>query len=456
MVGATAVARRMKRPPPPGQTHGDMMKITHLSNSFQIIAAGGTTLVCDPWVGMANEGGWHSYPEYEPSALHALVAKADAVYISHLHADHYDPAFLRASGLANKTFLIKRFDNGTLRRRLEALGGTVIELEGFAPHPCGALEITIVPQMTSNSDALEDEVGYDLDTSLIVHDGRFTFFNQVDNPLTLENFGEVRAFIDARYGALDVACFMTGAASGYPQSFTAIDRVAERERVIRQSLEKFSLILDVMRPTHYFPAGGTYIVPGRYHNLNTLVAQPDVARLFVTVNGRAVCHDLEGGWTLDMAAPSAAKARAIAALPRSKAEAVVVHAGDAYPHDAYDDSLDDDALAALFARAESAYLARMRREHIAISSQIAFVAYDRLTFEDDLTITSPARGRYAINNPDAGPAELTFHIDRKLLVKALKGEANWNQALGLALCERRPNVFHPTDDFSINYLLVPR
>jgi UDP-MurNAc hydroxylase len=433
----------------------DAMKVTHLSNSFLVVEAGTTRLVCDPWVGMANEGGWQSFPEYEPRALHALVKTCDAVYISHLHADHFDPAFLRASGLITKPFLIKHYANRTLERRLRALGATDITLmEPFTPVRLGNFELTLVPQMSSNSSALEDEVNYDLDTSLILHDGQHTFFNQVDNPLSLENYETVRAFITERYGNLDLACFVTGAASGYPQAFTAIDRAAEQQRVIRQSLKRFSAIMEIMRPRIYFPAGGTYLVPGRYHSLNRHIAQPSFEALTEVVAGRALCVHIEGGRMLDLSQSPLVPQVALAPLPRTKDEAVLAHSGDAYPHDDYDDGLDDAALLALFQQANGAYLARIRRDKIAISSKIGFAVYDRMAFDDDLTITAPVRARYTVDNDQAGDAQLIMHMDRKLFVKSLRGEVNWNQSLGLALCERRPDIFHPTDDFSINFLVA--
>ena len=38
------------------------MKITHFNNSFIGVQANTTMLVCDPWVGTSNYGGWLSYP----------------------------------------------------------------------------------------------------------------------------------------------------------------------------------------------------------------------------------------------------------------------------------------------------------------------------------------------------------------------------------------------------------
>ena len=58
------------------------MKITHYSNSFITVEANGSKLVCDPWVGTANRGGWHSYPEYSEQELATAFEGANASRIA--------------------------------------------------------------------------------------------------------------------------------------------------------------------------------------------------------------------------------------------------------------------------------------------------------------------------------------------------------------------------------------
>ena len=42
-------------------------------------------------------------------------------------------------------------------------------------------------------------------------------------------------------------------------------------------------------------------------------------------------------------------------------------------------------------------------------------------------------------------------------MRCLMRRASWNQTLSGSLCmfEREPNVFYPTDVFSLNYLVLP-
>ena len=84
------------------------MKITHLSNSFILVesTSGRTNIACDPWVGYGNYGGWHSFPEFKSKDLDNLMQSIHFVYISHLHDDHFDPEFLKKSGLINKKSIL--------------------------------------------------------------------------------------------------------------------------------------------------------------------------------------------------------------------------------------------------------------------------------------------------------------------------------------------------------------
>lgn len=429
------------------------MKITHLNNSFMMIEAGGTRLLCDPWAGVANEGGWHSFPEYDPDALYAFMRTADAVYISHIHADHFDPALLRASGVLDKPFIIKDFISKTLKNRLLRLGAArVIELAGQTRFDFNGLSLSIVPQMTSNSGGLEDQIDYDLDTSIIVHGDGLTLFNQVDNPLSLDNYRTVRDYIDHTYGTLDVACLMTGAASGYPQHFVNLDRPSEQAAVIARSLDKFSSIIDVLQPRVYIPAGGTYILPGRFAPLNRWVAQPDFQALRQRLKERAQAFDIEGGFCLNLS--DLTLSQPLSPLPRSKAEAVTAHASDTYPHDDFDDSdVDADALDALFAEAYARYSAGMSQGGVVIGQTVTFILHERLSVDADGLPSDDIIGRFTLRDHRAEGHALDIHLDRKLFIKGLSGRSNWNQLLSLALFERTPNLHMPTVDFSLNYLV---
>jgi UDP-MurNAc hydroxylase len=99
------------------------------------IRAGDAEIACDPWVlRRAQLGSWLPYPPRTPARVRAQVARVDAathVYLSHDHADHFDPALL--ARLRPKTLVVSRFRNAGFRRALLALvdrgGHRLVELE---------------------------------------------------------------------------------------------------------------------------------------------------------------------------------------------------------------------------------------------------------------------------------------------------------------------------------------
>ena len=89
----------------------------------------------------------------------------------------------------NLTFLIKKFKNGTLKKRLSKISKRIIEVEPFKKIKLNAdFNIAIIPQILSNSNNLEDNINYDLDTSIIVQSNKEknNFFNNVDTTIDLK------------------------------------------------------------------------------------------------------------------------------------------------------------------------------------------------------------------------------------------------------------------------------
>jgi len=61
---------------------------------------GGTQILCDLWLtNGAYIGSWHHWPRLEGDEFESVPAKQwDAVYISHLHPDHFDRRFVADLG----------------------------------------------------------------------------------------------------------------------------------------------------------------------------------------------------------------------------------------------------------------------------------------------------------------------------------------------------------------------
>jgi L-ascorbate metabolism protein UlaG (beta-lactamase superfamily) len=257
------------------------IEIQHISNSFIIAKTIDAKIVCDPWVGKTSTGSWHSFPEYCIHELIELISDSTHVYISHLHSDHFDVDFLKLSNQINKIFIIPELPYPTLKNRLKSIGVTkVLEVKGLENFKLTKYtSISIIPQLTSNTVGAKDSINYVLDSSIIINSRKSTFFNQVDNPLSIQDFKQVKIFIKEYYGEIDIACFTCGASSEYPQCFLEIDRSNEQNIIIDNSLKKLEEIIEITKPKNTFIAGGRYFLVGKFHHLNEYIAQPSLKQI---------------------------------------------------------------------------------------------------------------------------------------------------------------------------------
>ncbi len=425
------------------------------------ISSQGETLVCDPWIGKANASGWQSFPEFSSIELTDYLADAKWIYVSHLHDDHFHPETLKAYGLLDREFIIKRFSQPILRERLKRLGATRIrEIDAFKVVKIGPFELSIFPQLSSNSSGLEDDVNFDLDTSIAVKADGKVFFNQVDNPLSFEDLKNIHAYISQKLGAIDVACLMSGAASEYPHLFLGIDHSSEKKRIVDRSLFDLAQWLELLKPEYYFPAGGTYLIPGWLGLFAANVAQPTYPEIMNFLNDKPLltkCISLEGGGFLEWV-PESQKAEvgtSISPVVFEREVAAEIHRADPYVYENFDVP-EWSVLTKYLDQARSNWEAKVFREGYEIAQSIIFDVYRPLSLKDGKLDVSKHLGSYRIHaakTPDRGV--LSIHIDERALFACLVRKLVWNGVLGaLCLYERKPNLHYPTDFFSLNFLTI--
>ena len=438
------------------------MKITHLSNSFILIESQNVKICCDPWVGRANYGGWHSFPEFEKNDLINYLKDFDIVYISHLHDDHLDTKFLKESGLYNKKFIIKKFQFNTLYNRLKSIGANEIyELEPFDFFTYNGLKMSILPQMATNSSDLDEDVEYDLDTSFIVADQETVFFNQVDNPYSLKDYEKLANWIELNYGKITISALMAGAASEYPQTFLNIDRASEKDRIIKSELNRLVNVLQILKPNYYFAAGGTYFIPGNLYNLNSFVALPNTAQIKNELNVNNISTtflELEGGKSVTIdALHKSVISTSIQNTSNEMSISIENHKNDLYDYEVEVNEITLNSLNDLFSSAKLNWEKELINKNIKIEQDIEFIIYNKMQLNDDLvTICEEPIGELKLsNNIQESKGLLKIHIDIRSMYLCLIRKKVWNGTIGaLCLFERTPNVFYPSVTFSLNYLIT--
>ena len=97
----------------------------------------------------------------------------------------------------------------------------MIELQEWEPFKFKNFEITIIPCDESNNQEIDTFINYDLDTSILIYDkkSKTCFYNNVDNPCSLNILKKVKNISKKRYKKIDIASFAPRPASEYPQNF---------------------------------------------------------------------------------------------------------------------------------------------------------------------------------------------------------------------------------------------
>ena len=262
------------------------MKVSYLSSAAVLVETGDASLLCDPWlVDGAFYGSWCHYPPLssEPEEFNDV----DAIYISHIHPDHFDPATLRRMD-KDIPVVIHDYRWDYLRDEIEELGFEVCELEHDSrTHIAGDLHINVLaadacdPELCGNYFGCSwvegnPELGStQVDSLAAIDDGEHTVVNMNDCPYPMVETA-MRQVKD-RYGDIDLLCHQYSAAQFYPQcmtDYTHEEKLEARQEVILEKHEMATEFIDLFEPDYYMPFAGEYVLAGSLASLNEYTANP--------------------------------------------------------------------------------------------------------------------------------------------------------------------------------------
>ena len=185
------------------------MRATSLGHAGILIESGASTILCDPWFVPAFFGSWFVFPRNDQLDVE-LVAKIESpshLYISHIHGDHLDEAFLADHVSRDATVLLPDFPGRELERRLSALGFTK-----FLKSKNG-VELSIDDQ-TKIAIHVETSItdGPGGDSAIVVSDNKTRLVNQ--NDCRTGNIDALRS-----HGPIDLHWLQYSGAIWYPMVY---------------------------------------------------------------------------------------------------------------------------------------------------------------------------------------------------------------------------------------------
>lgn len=201
------------------------MQAVSIGHAGILIRAAGATITCDPWFTPAFFGSWFVFPRNDrlDAALMEELCNPDFLYVSHLHGDHFDAAFLAERMNKDVTVLLPDYPTRELEREFNKLGfrrfirtSHGVERE-IAPGVSVAIHVE-----TSITD------GPGGDSSIVVSDATGRIVDQ--NDCRTHDLGELAA-----HGPVDVHWLQFSGAIWYPMVYEM--DAAEKKRLCEAKVE---------------------------------------------------------------------------------------------------------------------------------------------------------------------------------------------------------------------------
>lgn len=437
------------------------MKITHVTNSFLSVEALSTKLLCDPWNGPANYGGWNSLPEISEDLLLNHISTATHLYISHLHSDHFCPSVLELFSNKSLPVIIKKFKSKRLYKSILSLGfDNILELEPWVVFSIGNLTVSIVPQGQTNSAGIDDNLNYDLDTSILVFDQAtdVLLFHLTDNSLNSTQYHQLRDYCLSQFKTSpDVATLNCGAASEWPQCFPALDREFVKTEFLARELDEYTEACRLLSPKFILPGGGRYCLSGRHSSLNKYIALPTYNQLRKATPSPTQFLEIEGGGSIEFYKNP----------KNGRTDCEIIKTSEPIPstnlrHREYDfDSFDPVVDIEAFNVARIKWLNKISQLNLSLPHSIYICLYDGLPIDEhgDVNIAEPYPDPSSANvltlyEIKSESSSLHYiHIDGKAINACIHHGFILKQILSgsLAVQYRSPDVFSPEANFSLAF-----
>lgn len=236
------------------------MKFTFITNACCIYESNNFKLLCDPWLSPgAFYGSWFQYPPLKTKPED--VADYDALYISHLHPDHFDPETLKHFDKTKPVIILDR-DPNYLERMVRREGfGNIAKLKDGETLKIGPFIVTMFGPFCGHP-FFETELGNLIDSAIVVDDGSYKIFNANDNTPDLKS----AQMLKDRFGSFDIAQLNYNAAGPYPSCFKNLsfpEKVKAHTHTLKRNLNHVVELCGVLEPGVFMPFAGAYMLGGR-------------------------------------------------------------------------------------------------------------------------------------------------------------------------------------------------
>tara|TARA_Y100001968_G_scaffold330040_1_gene380822 strand:- start:879 stop:2132 length:1254 start_codon:yes stop_codon:yes gene_type:complete len=224
-----------------------------------------TKLLMDPWLDDGVfEGSWCHYPPLKMS--HSNFQDVDAIYISHIHPDHFDERYF--SYRKDIPIFILKCKYDFLARNLRKFGYTnIFEVEDNTSFQFNEFTITLYQPFVKNL-YYDFNAGNLIDSAIVVNDkDQTSAFNPNDN--TPDE--KACSFLRDKFGVFDLAMINYNAAGPYPSCFSNLsieEKYQEHNRILNRNINHLIKCCDILEPRAVLPFAGSYVIGGKEYYKN--------------------------------------------------------------------------------------------------------------------------------------------------------------------------------------------
>ena len=277
------------------------------SATVGIYSDSGTRILCDPWItNGAFIGSWFHYPKLEGFEFKELVSRRwDALYISHLHADHFDRKLVAAiaRNQPDCVVVLPKFSHRWLFRAVANCGfelNRILEIEpnrtvsvkdfkiriftaDFCdPQICGA-STTCLP-VTPRQSAIDSLALFEADNQRLLN---------ANDALAVESTSKLWHLI----GEVDLLLGHYGGAGPYPQTFVDLkseEKTIEASKLAHKFVQRLVDAATKLRAKYVMPYAGQYVLAGSLSRLNPYrsVVKLEEALKILSANSKSIAIGL--------------------------------------------------------------------------------------------------------------------------------------------------------------------
>lgn len=241
------------------------MKFKFIGNASGIfIGSSGTEILCDPWIkDGVFEGSWFHYPPLKTNLKE--LHNVDAIYLSHIHPDHYDQRYFNFP--KEKPIIILDEGPNFLKKNLLLKGyKNIISIKNNETKQFNEFKLTLFKPFVGHIFE-ESLLGNLIDSSIVFQDENYIAINFNDN--TPDKAACIK--LKKKFKKINLVLINYNAAGPYPSCFDNLsiqEKKKENKRILNRNFKHICNVLPYLNPIAVLPFAGSYVLGGKNYKKN--------------------------------------------------------------------------------------------------------------------------------------------------------------------------------------------